>query len=230
MESMLSCIDKGCFSYPLRVQKMYTAYESMATNSLMIKRIKKSESVKNEYVHKGANRLVQDISRMGEDQLDIRIDFFVLYHNRKADKKLGRVDGATVGLPHEMAFFNILCQRVLGLEPFPILASRQQGLPESVSLKGIGEDSPLFEHHGFGYLKEVKRLDQEKRDLASREQARSQASREQAQSQATYSQITGLHSSFPELPHPCNAPLLLRSGTSGKCPGGAASGAAPSRT
>ena len=75
----------------------------------MIKRIKKSESVKNEYVHKGANRLVHDISRSGEDQLDIRTDFFVLYHNRKADKKLGRVDGATVGLPHEMAFFNILC-------------------------------------------------------------------------------------------------------------------------
>ena len=110
---------------------------------------------------------------------------------------------------------------MLGLEPFQILASSQQGLPESVSLRGIEEDSPLFEHHGFGYLKEVKRLDQEKRDLASREQARSQA---------TYSQITGLHSSFPELPHPCNAPLLLRSGTFGKCAGGAASGAAPSRT
>ena len=198
MEAMLSCIDKGCFSYPLRVQKMYIAYDSMATNSLMIKRIKKSESVKNEYVHKGANRLVHDVSRLGEDQLDIRLDFFVLSHNRKADEKLGRVDRGTVGMPHEMAFFNILCRRLLGLEPFPILASRQQRLPESVSLRGIEEDSPLFEHHGFGYLKEVQRLDQEKRDLASRVQARSQA---------RSPQITGLHSSFPELPHPCNAPL-----------------------
>ena len=152
MEAMLSCIDKGCFSYPLRVQKMYIAYDSMATNSLMIKRIKKSESVKNEYVHKGANRLVHDVSRLGEDQLDIRLDFFVLNHNRKADEKLGRVDRGTVGMPHEMAFFNILCRRLLGLEPFPILASRQQRLPESVSLRGIEEDSPLFEHHGFGYL------------------------------------------------------------------------------
>jgi len=189
MEAMLSCIDKGCFSYPLRVQNMYIAYDSMATDATMIKRIKKSESVKNEYVHKGANRLVHDISRMGEEQLDIRIDFYVLSHNRKADQKLGRVDGATVGMPHEMALFNILCRRMLGLEPFPILASSQQGLSESLTLGGIKQDSSLFEPHGFSYLKEVERLDLEKRDLASREQARSQVT--------YYSQITGLHSSFP---------------------------------
>lgn len=85
---MLSCIDKGCFSYPLSVRRMYIPYACMASNQLMVKRIKKSESVKNEYVHKGANKLVQDISRMGEDLLDIRIDFFVLFHNQKVGTKL----------------------------------------------------------------------------------------------------------------------------------------------
>lgn len=93
----------------------------------------------------------------------------------QADGKLGRVDGATVGMPHEMAFLNTLCKKLLGHVPFPRLAAKWESLPESVAVNGVGPESPLYEPHGFGYYKEVKRLAEERRDLASRAEARAEA-------------------------------------------------------
>ena len=66
MDAMEHCINNGCFSYPLPISKMYIPYKALADDPRMIKHVKKSESVKNEYVHKGSNRLVHDISHMGE--------------------------------------------------------------------------------------------------------------------------------------------------------------------
>ena len=103
MDAMEHCINNGCFSYPLPISKMYIPYKALADDPRMIKHVKKSESVKNEYVHKGSNRLVHDISHMGEDQLDIRIDWFVLFHNAAADGKLARGDPMLVGMKQQVS-------------------------------------------------------------------------------------------------------------------------------
>ena len=63
------------------------------------------------------SRLYCDGMDGGEDLLDIRIDFFVLNHNRKLDARLGRVDRVTLGLPHEMAFLNQVASSVLAADP-----------------------------------------------------------------------------------------------------------------
>ncbi len=168
MESMFSCIDKGCYSDPLpSVKRMYIAHARHSCCSQLLYRVKKSESVKNETIHKGANRLVQDISRMGEDLLDIRIDFFVLANNLKVDARHGRSDAVSLGMPHEMVFLNQIAESVLQDALFATAAANAANMPAG----GVHESSDIFEPHGFGYHKHVEALDAEAKAAAARADA-----------------------------------------------------------
>ena len=159
MQSMFSCIDKGCYSDPLPLNRMYTPYCCVKGSNDLRMRLKKSESVKNETVHKGANRLVQDVSRLGEDLLEVRIDFFVLSNNLKVDSKMGKIDTISPGMPHQLAFLNQLASDLLSAAPFP--------LADASSAVGIDESSALYEPHGFGYHHFVQaKRDKEKADVA----------------------------------------------------------------
>ena len=172
MESMFRCIDKGCYSDPFsKPKRMYMAYKRHTGCEQLIYRVKKSESVKNETVHKGANRLVQDISRMGEDMLDIRIDFFVLAHNLKVDARMGRLDGISLGLPHEMLFIAHAAESVLQSDLFP----RTSANTDAASTEGIAETSDIYEAHGYGYYKHVDECATQAKEEAAR------AAREAAQ-------------------------------------------------
>ena len=171
MEDMFQCIDKGCYSDPLKVKRMYIAHRCHADCSTLIYRVKKSESVKNETVHKGANRLVQDISRMGEDMLDIRIDFFVLAHNLKCDARRGLRDAVSLGLPHEMAFIAQLARKVLQGTVFPCAAANADVLAAG----GITEASDMYEPHGAGYYKHVEKIEADAKAEARAKAAQSEA-------------------------------------------------------
>ena len=165
-ESMRACIKKGCYSYPMPIKKMYIPYKRMVGNPKLIHRIKKSESVKNETLHQGANRLVQDISRMGEDLLDIRIDFFVLAKNLKADERRGLIDSARLGMTHELIFINQAAKGVLTSPPFPRAEARMH-LADLLAT-GIDETSEFYEPHGFSYYK----VDDKRRNQALLQEAR----------------------------------------------------------
>ena len=159
-QSMRACIQKGCYSDPVtKVKRMYIATRAHSDCKQLHYRVKKSESVKNETVHKGANRLVQDISRMGEDMLDIRIDFFVLLHNLKADAREGSIDGISLGLPHQQLFIHKSALSLLESSPFPLAASRSAHAGDG----GISESSDQYEHHGFGYWRHVAELERNAR-------------------------------------------------------------------
>lgn len=144
----LGCIRKGCYSDPMAVDCMYTPY-ARGVGGIGLKRLKKSESVKNETVHKGGNKLVADISSMGEDLLECRLDMFVFKHNYKNDLKLGRVDRTSLGMPAEEALINRLASGVLASSPFPLAASRD-------TLEPITPDHPHYEPVGFDYYKVVR--------------------------------------------------------------------------
>ena len=81
------------------------------------------------------------MSRIGEDLLDIRIDFFVYKKNRKADMHMGRISNVSLGMGHEMALINELAAGVFEQPPFPSVQK----------LVGIDKGSDIYEHHGFEY-------------------------------------------------------------------------------
>jgi hypothetical protein len=84
---------------------------------------------------------VPQVSRIGEDLLDIRIDFFVYKKNRKADMHMGRISNVSLGMGHEMALINELAAGVFEQPPFPSVQK----------LVGIDKGSDIYEHHGFEY-------------------------------------------------------------------------------
>jgi hypothetical protein len=116
--------------------------------------------------------LVHDVSRLGEDMLEIRIDFFVLAHNLKSDALLGLRDSASLGLPHELRFINKLAESVLSAPPFPREGSNCNASVEH----GIDETSELYEPHGVTYLKHVQQAEAQKRAEAARAAAAARGS------------------------------------------------------
>ena len=166
METMMSCIDKGCYSDPPALKnRLYVVYGKHATFPELKLRIKKSESVKNETVHKKANRLVQDIARMGEDLLEIRIDFFVAVHNAKVDAKLSQIDPITIGLPFQMRLINEIARSVITGVPFPSI-----GTSSDESFDHVTESSPIYECMGFDYYKSVRKARDAAKLAAAREE------------------------------------------------------------
>jgi len=178
MESMIDCINKGCYSDPMKVKHMYSNLRRHSDNPQLIYRLKKSESVKNETVHKGANRLVHSVSRMGEDMMDIRIDFFVAIHNLKLDIKLGRIDASVLGLPHEAMMLNRLASSVLETSPFPLAQRLKLGA-------GIDSSSDIYEPHGFEYYKFVREKKAAEKTAAARKTAQQQSASETGASSST---------------------------------------------
>ena len=108
---------------------------------------------------------------MGEDMLEIRIDFFVLRHNLSRDAKRGLQDSATTGMPHELRFINELAKGVLKSTPFPSAASLTDGTPDA-----IDEKSDLYEAHGFGYYKSVRERETARKANAARAAAAASSS------------------------------------------------------
>ena len=120
-------------------------------------------------MHKGANRLVKDVARIGEDQLEIRIDFFVYFaKNMAGDAKLGRISKVTLGLPHEMAFINTLAKGVLEVKPF--------AHPDLTELEGIDENHEFYEPHGFGYCEWYRQREQKRKASEARAAAAAKGS------------------------------------------------------
>ena len=117
------CIRDSCCSDPKPIDCMYTPYAT-AFDGKLTYRIKKSDSVKNETVHHKANRLVQEISKMGEDLLECRIKLFVYKHNQQVDMRFGRVDATSIGTPIEELMINQLAAGVLSSAPFPLTLGR----------------------------------------------------------------------------------------------------------
>ena len=66
---------------------MYIAYKRLADSEALLHRMKKSESVKNETVHKGVNRLVAQVSHR-------RLDSTVLTARRQ---RTGTTEGEDTG-------------------------------------------------------------------------------------------------------------------------------------
>ena len=179
MQSMMHCIRNGCYSDPLPIKKMYISCKKCPTAPTLVQRMKKSESVKNETVHQGVNRIVQDVKRMGEDMLDIRIDFYVLNHNRKIDVKLGRIESQRIGMPHEIDFLNEIARSVLACVPFPLAHARNIDESGSRRVMRIEESSEIFEPHGVNYYKSV---DQERAQQAAAAKAAAKANADAATS------------------------------------------------
>jgi hypothetical protein len=120
-------------------------------------------------MHKGANRLVKDVARIGEDQLEIRIDFFVYFaKNMAGDAKLGRISKVTLGLPHEMAFINSLAKGVLEVKPF--------AHADLTELEGIDETHEFYEPHGFGYCEWYRQREQKRKASDARAAAAAKGS------------------------------------------------------
>ena len=117
--------------------------------------------MKNETMHKSVNRLVKDVSRIGEDQMDIRIDFFVHFEkNMVGDAKMGRISSVALGLPHEMVFINKLASGVLSASPF--------AHPDLIFIDGIDEKHEFYEPHGFGYAEWYRKREQTRKASQAR--------------------------------------------------------------
>ena len=144
---------KGCYSDPVAIDRMYKPYAT-SHNQKLTMRIKKSDSVKNETIHQKGNRLVQEISQMGEDLLDCRIKLFVYKENHKVDIRFGRVDSISLGMPIEEMLLNNVARSVLSAAPFPLLLGRQQ-------LEPIAKDHEHYEPNGFDYYKTVRLAEQQ---------------------------------------------------------------------
>jgi hypothetical protein len=155
MERLDHCLRKGCCADPLPVEQMYFDMKQQPVTGL-IERKHKGDTGKNEVTHRKLNQLVEHVSRMGEDLMDVRLGFLIFAHNERADAEFGLRDRHAHGVPWVLATLNAAAAGVLEALPFPALSDTHNSPYKLAPLVPIDEDHEFYEPLGFAYLKHEK--------------------------------------------------------------------------
>ena len=91
MKTMEACILKGCMEQPFDWQEMWLNTRIQPVTGLQ-ERLSIGDTSRNEARHCALNQLVQNISHMNEDLMEVLLDFEIYFTNMRFDVLLGRVD------------------------------------------------------------------------------------------------------------------------------------------
>lgn len=153
---MEPCIRKGCMEDPWPIERMWLDTKVQPITGLQ-ERIKSGETNRNEACHRVLNEIVEGVARMGEDLMEVCLDFMIYFINRKKDVILGRVDAHSLSLfPWDDAALNAEVAELLDGPPlFPASHAPRRPLPPVKPINASMAD--VWEPLGFEYLRFLKR-------------------------------------------------------------------------
>lgn len=155
MKTMEACILKGCMEQPFDWQEMWLNTRIQPVTGLQ-ERLSIGDTSRNEARHCALNQLVQNISHMNEDLMEVLLDFEIYFTNMRFDVLLGRVDAHSLTcFSWEVSELNSLAAAsyLHGAPPFPIAATPQAGIRPLPPHKPVYPDDAMWEPQGFAYLK-----------------------------------------------------------------------------
>ena len=151
MECLEPCLKKGCLEDPWPMDQMYVDTKVQPITGLQ-ERLKRGDTNRNESRHCQLNKMVAGVSRMGEDLMEVLLDFAIYLTNRKYDVLFGRLDEHSLSLfPWSDAALDADAAELLEGPPlFPVAAAPRNPLPDVVP---ISRGDVGWEPLGFEYLR-----------------------------------------------------------------------------
>lgn len=144
IQNVSACAAKGCLSDPRPFEDCYHQLGTFPQTGLPLY-LKKSESGKNESLHRVANQIAAEISTISSDLCHARVDIRIFRYNMENDMRLG-----TRPKDNHVPFWVLLSLRARSI---PLLAGA------SAMYRGIERPvrPPNPEPQGFFYLQELQR-------------------------------------------------------------------------
>ena len=150
MDAVERCIIKGCLVDPWPMEDMYVD-TVMQPKTRLQERLRLGDTNRNEARHRPLNEIVEHVSRLGADLMNVELDVKLFLTNRKYDVLFGRIDAHSLGcFPWNDEALDALGADLLEGPPlFPRATSPFNALPK---LKPVRKGDPEWEPLGFRYL------------------------------------------------------------------------------